>query len=700
MLPAWVLLLASSAWTDLPAPALAQQGGSGWAAAGRWPAAQAPRPEGASTPPVFLPALPQAAQHQAAAQVAQLPLPPRGESQQPPAEAPANGTGFRQTVPPASAPPTLPGPGLGRVEHLPELPPGLRTPQPSPEVVQRYGQFVQRTIDPEVALDLVVGRPRILTFRQPPRRMYLPDESVARLEVLDPNDPREIAITGLRTGSTVLHIWVPDPQAPQQLHVLSYLLRVIADPERKERLDAIYEALAREINRAFPDSYVELTLVGDQIVVRGQAKDAFEAAHILRIVEQNAPRQSREPGAANVNFNVSQTSFLPSGVEQTESLTGLPADVLRSAVLQTESGIVNLLRIPGEQQVMLRVTVAEVNRSAARSIGLNFSITNDSGLTVFQSLTGPLTGNNLPTLLDNGQVALAINALRNLKLARTLAEPNLVTLNGRTANFQAGGQFPIPVVTGFTAAGLQGVQFVPFGVQLQFTPYILDRDRVRLIVSANVSTRDQSLGTNIGGAASAGGTNVPGLNTRNFQTTVELREGQTLAVAGLIQTNFGADSDRVPLWGDLPIIGRTGGFDRTSAGEQELVILITPELVHPLEACHTPPLPGNDVFEPGDLEFYLQGRLESRRSYDFRSTVRTDYHRLRRYHDCQDVFIIGPHGHSFNCCQTPQPLEPHPHVPEPPRVPVERLPAAPPQPAPAHPGVGTAPHPTTTPRPR
>ncbi|MCI0681331.1 MAG: type II and III secretion system protein, partial [Gemmataceae bacterium] len=245
-------------------------------------------------------------------------------------------------------------------------------------------------------------------------------------------------------------------------------------------------------------------------------------------------------------------------------------------------------------------------------------------------------------------VLLAVNALRTLKLAKTLAEPNLVTLNGNPASFQAGGRFPVPVLGGFTGNGLQGVAFVPFGVQLQFTPYVVDRDRVRLNVNAEVSTRDESIGTSIGGG---GGTQVSGLATRNFTTTVELREGQTLAVAGLIQNNFGADTDRVPFWGDLPLIGATGGFNRTSSGEQELVILITPELVHPLETCFTPNLPGSDVFEPGDLEFYLGNRLESRRSRDWRATVRTDYHRIRAGDKfCEDEFIIGPAGPTYGCC--------------------------------------------------
>ena len=148
------------------------------------------------------------------------------------------------------------------------------------------------------------------------------------------------------------------------------------------------------------------------------------------------------------------------------------------------------------------------------------------------------------------------------------------------------------------------------------------------------------------------GANVPSqITQRQFQTTVELREGQTLTVAGLIQNNFSGQSNRVPFWGDLPLIGRTGGVDSLSSGEQELVVLVTPVLVHPLELCQTPPLPGNNIFEPGDVEFYLGGQLESRRSEDYRASVRTDYARQTRYCKCDDVFIIGPQGTTYGCCK-------------------------------------------------
>jgi pilus assembly protein CpaC len=321
--------------------------------------------------------------------------------------------------------------------------------------------------------------------------------------------------------------------------------------------------------------------------------------------------------------------------------------------------IVNLLRIAGEQQVMLRVTVAEVNRQAARSIGLNFDVFDESGVRVFANRTGQILSTqassgldstdqssiaNLFASLDGGQVRLVISALRTLNFARSLAEPTLTTLNGQPAEFHAGGSFPVPIVTGFLGGtlqqGLQGVQFVPFGVSLTFIPYVTDKDRIRLQVAAEVSTRDP-------GNILVAGSQVPGqLNTRDFSTTVELREGQTLAVAGLLQTNFGADATRVPFFGDLPFVGRLFASDRTSSGEQELVILVTPELVHPVDPEKVPSLPGSDMFEPGDVEFYLLGRLESRRMEDYRSPVRTDIHRMGRYRHCDDVYIGGPSGFS------------------------------------------------------
>jgi pilus assembly protein CpaC len=527
------------------------------------------------------------------------------------------------------------------------------TPRPTPETIDEFRRYVAGTIDPENTLDLVLGRPRILVLREAPRRLQIADENVARVTVISNT---ELSVDGMDVGTTVLNIWFGEPGNER---VLSYLVRVIPDPEQKERLERVYTALAEEINRAFPESVVRLSLVGDKVVVSGQAKDIVEAAQILRVVSSNAPGGGRQPLAEEIP--VESISL----VAATDEFGELPVQGLQNFLLRDIGrNVINLLEVPGDQQVMLRVTVAEVNRAAARSIGVDFTIMNDAGTVVFASLTGGLlpttvsgsststsvVGGNMPVNIDNGQVFLAIQALRNLNLARSLAEPNLTTLNGQPAQFRAGGEFPVPsAIQSFGGVG-EGVTFVPFGVQLRFIPYITDRDRIRLQVGASVSTRDPSLGTNVGGSPLAGGTSVTGLNSRTFQTTVELREGQTLAVAGLIQNNFGSTAIRVPLLGDWPIVGNFFGRNSTSAAEQELVVLITPELVHPLEACETPPIPGADVFEPGDVELYLLGRLESRRAEDFRSSARTDIHRMRQYRECTDRFILGPTGQTYGCC--------------------------------------------------
>lgn len=541
-------------------------------------------------------------------------------------------------------------------------------PPASEEAKAVERRFVEADTAPPIELPVVLGQPKILRFKEAPVRVYIPDEEVAEFVMLDAQNGRELAINGKKVGSTSLMLWFNDEANPAGKTVISYLLRVVSG-QAAEDLEA-------DVNRAFPNSYVKIEEVGAKWVVSGQARDSAELGQILDLLAKSRGGRSviDRPNAVNQVSGIISGDGTDNLYSATTSVFASPREQLAVAqavaVLDTaalnDANIVNLMTIPGEQQVMLRVTVAEVNRSAARSVGLNFNALADSGR--FSNTTGNVTGNIL-AVLDGGDINLRIEALRRLSLSRTLAEPNLVAINGQSANFQAGGQFPIPIISaGGAANNLQGVQFVPFGVQLSFIPQIQDRDVIRLQVQANVSTRDEALGANIGGGGGGGGgggTAVPGLNSRNFATTVELRSGQTLAVAGLLQTNFGASSDRIPLWGDLPLLGFTGGVNRTSAAEQELVILVTPELVAPLDACAIPALPGHDVHEPTDIEFYLANRLESRRSRDFRSPVRTDYPKMRMPDKCcPDRYLVGGVGPTDRCCNQPAAV---PHQPLPAR---------------------------------
>jgi len=536
---------------------------------------------------------------------------------------------------------------------------------PSPRAQEKLGQVIDRFVDPEATLDLIAGRTRLLLLKSVPSRIQVAREEIAEYSLVTGT---ELLLQGKQVGDTTLTLWFTDPQDKAKQIILTYLVRVFPDPQAKERLERAYKALEIEINQFFCDSSIHLAMLGDKVVVSGTVKDVAEGTQILRIVRANV---SQGGEAAKVPVGA------PAAAAGPDSPQAPATEDFQSA---GGTNVINLLHVPGEQQVMLRVTVAEINRTAARSIGLNFSITNNQGITVFSNNTGLLvpfnvlggaggsaggagglgggglgggglggggfgfgfggTIANLSAMLDSGHIPLAILALRNHNYARSLAEPTLTTLNGQTANFQAGGQFPVPVVSGTTFAGLQGVQFIPYGVQVSFTPYITDKTRIRLAVRANVSTRDVSTGTSIGGSG------VPGLTTRNFNTTVELREGETMAVAGLIQTNAGNATQRVPFLGEMPFIGQFTGITQATAGEQELVILVTPILAHPMEPGQVPPLPGSDLFEPNDVEFYLVGRLESHCPIDNRSPIRTDLSRSLQYRKVEQMHLSGPIGYS------------------------------------------------------
>lgn len=525
---------------------------------------------------------------------------------------------------------------------------------PSDEQVLRASRFIQGAIEAEMPLNLVLGRPKILQLAAVPLRLYVPDDDVVRTEIIDQQSGREIALTGLKAGSTTLVFWFPDATSRSGQTTVSYLVRVYEDPLLARPIEAVEE----DLNLAFPNSHIELSQIQDRMIVRGQTPSIAEMSQILQVLmgTRGEQRGSNAAPLAEDRPRLSDITNFQADVEATQidAIASEKSQVLDPIAL-ARSGIINQLEVAGEQQVMLKVTVAEVNRSAARSIGLNFGIADNSGFTVFESLVGTSGANgisgNILASLDMGQVRLAIDALRRMNLSKTLAEPNLITMNGQTADFQAGGRFPVPILSsGGNAQNLQGVTFIPFGVSLEFTPMIRDRDIITLQLNAEVSTRDESLGAVLGaGGGGGGGTQVSGLNSRNFSTSVQLRSGQTIAVAGLLQTNYGASSDRVPFWGDLPIIGATGGVNRTSGGEQELVILVTPHLVAPANDVSEYALPGDDVSEPTDIEFYVANRLESRRTNSYRASVRTDHARQKQGERCtMDKFMIGSVGPSYH----------------------------------------------------
>ena len=220
-----------------------------------------------------------------------------------------------------------------------------------------------------------------------------------------------------------------------------------------------------------------------------------------------------------------------------------------------------------------------------------------------------------------------------------------MALNGQLASFLAGGEFPVPVpqVSASGVAPTVTVQFKEFGVKLGFVPYILDGDVIRLTLHTEVSNVDPAIAVTL----VAGGSPVPGLDTRNAQTTVELREGQTLAIAGLLTLTLSGQTSRIPGLGDLPIIGPFFSNTNSARTEKELVVLATPYLVEPMSHGQVPPTPGDEVKEPNDLEFFFLNRIEARTGKDFRATTSwDDVYNLRHHLKLEKKYVNGPVGFS------------------------------------------------------
>ncbi len=604
---------------------------------------------------------------------------PRGTVLPDPKPQPATGPDGKQpdlVLPPPKPLEPPPGSSLRAGPRVSQERPLGYTPRPTAATADKFQKYFDYFVDTEATMELIQGRTRLLNLKESPVRIQIDDDGVAEYNFLAKD---QIALQGRALGVTTIRMWFNNPKEPTKQEILSYYVRVLPDPEEKARIERSYKTLQDEINAAFPDSVICLHVVGEKVIVTGHAKDTAEVAKILEIIRSNTRQSGVQNRGSQIATDRQRTVRDPNNPAEPE---GAPAVAgTEEYIVGSSNNIVNMIKIPGEQTVSLRVTIAEVNRTASRSAGINFTLINNQGQPYFASNAGLIaTGgsagsggqvgvaagagagslasciplcpglpagsggfNNLPFAVDNGQVRFAVSALRNLDYAKLLAEPILTTMNGETASFRAGGQFPTPILSGSSNGGqvLQGIGFKDYGVNVFFTPYITDRDRIRLVLNADITALDVQTGqSNIGGA------NIPFLKQRTVNTTVEMREGQTLAVAGLIQNNATGDAHRVPLFGDIPIVGNFFGLNRVAAGEQELLILVQPQLVHPIDCRDKLPLPGHDLFEPTDMEFYLFGRIESHRTSDFRSPIRTDIHRIKQYQQMEANFIAGPCGYS------------------------------------------------------
>ncbi|WP_445502884.1 type II and III secretion system protein family protein [Microvirga sp. G4-2] len=356
--------------------------------------------------------------------------------------------------------------------------------------------------------------------------------------------------------------------------------------------------------------------------------------------------------AATIQETIPQANIRTETVNGRLRLSGTVPDgiALRKALEIAEQyggsdGIINALRVTGGQQVMLEVRFIEANRSAGRELGIswfgrkagdtsgrgvaigNFEPpqTGTSGVTYNPLLPSGATpfGTVLANVLGGGVSAdILVQALEQKGLARRLAEPNLIALSGEKASFLAGGEIPIPVSADDNKVT---VTYKEYGVRLNFTPTVLENGIINLKLEPEVSQIDETV------RVGTGLISIPGFITRRASTSIEIRDGQSFAMAGLLQSVHSKSREQVPWLGQLPIIGTLFSSSDFEEQETDLVIIVTPRLVKPGKPGQPLRTPLDSAKPSNDLEFFLLGQLE------------VDGDMQKRF--AEGTGVIGPYGH-------------------------------------------------------
>lgn len=260
--------------------------------------------------------------------------------------------------------------------------------------------------------------------------------------------------------------------------------------------------------------------------------------------------------------------------------------------------VINTITLVGGQQVNLEVRILEAQRDAGRDLGIAWSGSVGDGTVKIGAAPTASFSQFMTGVISSGSISISatISALESKALVRTLAEPNLTTLSGVKASFLAGGEVPVRTAD---QNGNIGVQYRQFGVLLGFTPLVLDNDRIQIHLQPEVS--------GLNGFTEG---NDPIFNTRNLDATVELRDGQSFAVAGLLQTDNKLNQDQLPWIGDVPILGSLFKSSSYKKHDTELVVIVTPRLVQPLTPGQVAATPLDQTRPANDVEFFALGQME------------------------------------------------------------------------------------------
>jgi pilus assembly protein CpaC len=386
-------------------------------------------------------------------------------------------------------------------------------------------------------------------------RILTLEHNVPRLLVNNPEivrasplSPNQIQISAVKAGVTQVNVW----DDRQQVHSIDVV--VMGDARELENL----------LKSEFPEASLRIRPLSTSVVVSGYVPNAEMVSRIVRMAEDYY------------------------------------------------QNVINNMTVGGVQQVNLHVKVMEVSRTKLRALGIDWAVVNGddfivSGAAGLANPAAPLAGVGGDVVrwglvTQPNSLATFIEAMRRDNLVKILAEPTLTTVSGRPASFNSGGEFPVLVPQ---SLGTVSVEYREFGTRIDFVPIVLGNGNIRLEVRPQISELDPSQSVNINNF------NVPGLRTRWVDTGVEMKAGQTLALAGLIQTRQEAENRGIPVLADLPWIGAAFRRVEHRNNEIELVITVTPEFCEALDPEEVPPCgPGERTTAPDDCDVYGRGYLE------------------------------------------------------------------------------------------
>jgi pilus assembly protein CpaC len=396
-------------------------------------------------------------------------------------------------------------------------------------------------------VQLTQGKSRVLKLPETATRLSIGNPEVADVMMIN---PREVYLLGKKPGTTNLFVWTPNGKATV----------------RNVDVHVDIETLQQRLRHLMPEAEsVQVEALADHVVLSGLVADAMKAQRLMHLSE---------------TFNGGRK-------------------------------VVNLLRVMGGQQVMLEVKVAEVSKTLLEQLGVNMDLTRTAGGTSINLLSQLLTAgsSSLSFTRPDGRTNVTVTADMKKGLVKVLAEPTITAISGQEGSFLAGGKIFIPVPQSSTTGGsVITLEEKEFGVGLRFFPTVLEDGVINLRVTPEVSELSQ-VGTAITGLT--GQTSLlPSITTRRASTTVQLRDGESFAIGGLIKSNVSQTVKSVPLLGDLPILGPLFRSTAFQTEKSELLFIVTPRLAKPMTTVHA--LPTDRYKPPSGIERFMEGRLEAR----------------------------------------------------------------------------------------